>query len=92
MRTVGVIGQCRRCRDSDSSCRIERLADLAEAVIGEEVEQPVLHDRTAYRSAELLLLVRGLRQQEALQPQASALVLVGERLYLVYGSKAFSDG
>ncbi len=43
---------------------IESLADFAEAVIGEEVEQPVLHDRSADRTAELLLLVHRLREKE----------------------------
>ena len=46
----------RKCRAADVADGV----DLPRAVIGKEVEEPVLDDRTAHASAELLLLVHGL--------------------------------
>ena len=43
---------------------IEHAAHAAEAVVGEEVKEPVLDDGAAHRTAELLLLVNRLREQE----------------------------
>ena len=65
---------------------IEHAADLAEAVIGEEEEEPVFDDGAADRAAELLLLVDGLSEQEGRGSRC------GGPGYLLYGSSALSVG
>ena len=58
---------------------VEDAADAAEAVVGEEVEEPVLDDGAADRAAELLLLVDGLGEEEgvAVGYAAPASLVVG---------------
>jgi len=69
--------------------RIQRFANLAESIVREKVEELVFDHRSAARTAELLLLVRWLRQQESLNRRIR---LVVERVVLVSGSSAFSVG
>ena len=55
--------------------RVKYPADLAEAVIGEEVKELVLEDRPADAAAELVLLVHRLGQQEGVAVVIQHLVL-----------------
>ena len=56
---------------------VQNRVDLAEAVIGEEVEQLVLDDGTAYRATELLLLMHGWCQQERVVVQLAGVLGIG---------------
>ncbi len=55
---------------------VEDATDLAEAVVGEEEEEPVLDDGAADGAAELLLLVDGLGEEEGVSVVVEGLELV----------------
>ena len=78
-------GGARGRQRDDVGVGVEDAADLAEAIVGEEVEEPVLDDGAADGAAELLLLVDGLGEQEGVS-------VVVERLVLVVGIERVEVG
>jgi hypothetical protein len=81
--TLRTADGCRTGEGGDWRRRaVKQWAGTAEAIVGEEVEELVLKDRTTYRATELVLLVHG-GLEESWIGSGLATVVLGQRIECV---------